>query len=118
MNSLLFSTYMQLVTPSDVPSAVSIETKICTINFQVSFFIIIHFSARPLVALYLKVKDFSLFTFHFSLNLLVAGTLIVVTATAGVVGRTAAARATPAGVVGRSAAGAVGVLVVLHLAAG
>ena len=43
---------MQLVTPSDVPSAVSIETKICTINFQVSFFITLY-----------------LFAFNFSLDL-------------------------------------------------
>ncbi len=31
--------YMQLVTPSVVPSAVSIDTNTCTINFQVSRFI-------------------------------------------------------------------------------
>ena len=36
--------YMHDVTPSDVPSAVRMLTKICTINFQVSFFIIFHFS--------------------------------------------------------------------------
>ena len=31
--------YMQLVTPSDVQSAVSTVTMICRIDFQVSFFI-------------------------------------------------------------------------------
>ncbi len=34
--------YMQLVTPSDVQSAVSTVTMICRIDFQVSFFISFH----------------------------------------------------------------------------
>lgn len=34
--------YMQLVTPSDVQSAVSTVTMICRIDFQVSFFIFVH----------------------------------------------------------------------------
>lgn len=34
--------YMQLVTPSDVQSAVSTVTMICIIDFQVSFFISFH----------------------------------------------------------------------------
>ena len=65
MPSLHF--YMQLVTPSDVPSAVRMLTKICTINFQVSLFII----------------------FYFLLKLLISGTLIVVTTARSVVRRAA-----------------------------
>lgn len=34
--------YMQLVTPSDVQSAVSTVTMICRIDFHVSFFIFVH----------------------------------------------------------------------------
>ena len=39
--SPIFFRYIHDVTPSVVPSAVSIDTNICTINFQVSFFIIL-----------------------------------------------------------------------------
>ena len=44
--STRLSVYIQLVTPSVVPIAVKIDTKICTINFHVSRFIILNSSLK------------------------------------------------------------------------
>jgi len=81
--------YMHDVTPSVVPSAVRIEISTCTINFQVSFFIIIHFSLfRSTFGRFVPLGQ-RLFTFHFLLKLLISCTLIVVTTARSVVRRAA-----------------------------